>query len=275
MAGRDLAMDGARDDIARRQLGVGMHIRHEAAAGLVDQDRAFAAQGLGRERRGIAADVDGGGMELHELRIGDDGAGAGRHAEAFAARFQRIGRHRVERAKAAGRKDDGRTRKKDQPRVGADAGTREQAGDAAVLHRQFDGVKAFEQRDRRRGQRAFGERARNLRAGAVAFDVHDAVGAVRGLAAQRQRAVRLAVERRAKADEIVDACARLARDERGDVADRRGRRPRPSCRRHGSASCRLAHRGGDAALRPGAGARQARPRAGQHERRERAPASAP
>ena len=38
--------------------------------------RAFAAQRLGRERRRIAADHDRGRVELHELRIGDDGAGA-------------------------------------------------------------------------------------------------------------------------------------------------------------------------------------------------------
>ena len=32
VAGRDLAMDGARHDIARRQFGVGMDRRHEALA---------------------------------------------------------------------------------------------------------------------------------------------------------------------------------------------------------------------------------------------------
>ena len=68
MARRDLAMDGARHHIARRQFGIGMDRGHEALALLVDQDRAFAAQRLGGQRRGIAADGDGGGMELHEFR---------------------------------------------------------------------------------------------------------------------------------------------------------------------------------------------------------------
>jgi len=36
--------------------------------------RAFAAQCLTREWRRVAADVNGGGMELHELRIGDQRA---------------------------------------------------------------------------------------------------------------------------------------------------------------------------------------------------------
>ena len=54
---------------------------HEALALVVDQHRAFAAQRFGRQRRGIAAHRDGGGMELHEFRIGDQRAGARRHAQ--------------------------------------------------------------------------------------------------------------------------------------------------------------------------------------------------
>ena len=86
-AGRDLGMDGAGDDVARREFGVGMDREHEALAGRVDQRGAVAAQRLGGERRRVAADVDRGRVELHELRIGDHRAGAGRHAEAVAARF--------------------------------------------------------------------------------------------------------------------------------------------------------------------------------------------
>ena len=77
---------------------------------LVDQHRAFAAQRFGGERRRIAADVDGGGMELHEFRIGDQRARARRHAEAFAARLQRIGGDGIERAEAAGGEDHGAAR---------------------------------------------------------------------------------------------------------------------------------------------------------------------
>ena len=74
MTGGALAMQGARNDIAWRKLSILVHVEHEAAAGLVDQDRAFAAQRLGGQRGGVAADVDRGGMELHELGIGDDRA---------------------------------------------------------------------------------------------------------------------------------------------------------------------------------------------------------
>ena len=194
-----------------------MNIQHETAAHLIDQDRALAAQGLGRQRRGIAADVDGSRMELHELRIGDDRAGARRHAEAFAARLQGIGRDGVERAEAAGGEDDGGGAEQHQPRVLADACAREQAGDAAILKREFDGVEAFEQRDRRRRERAFGQRARNLGTGAVAGDVDDAVGAVRRFAPKRECAIGLSVEWNAEAEKIGDPWARLARHERDDV----------------------------------------------------------
>ena len=117
---------------------------HEALALVIDQHGAFAAQRFGRQRRGIAADRDGGGMELHEFRIGDQRAGARRHAQAFAARFQRIGGDGIERAQPAGGEDHGAGAEQHQPGMRAQAGAGEQAGDAAIFHRQFDGMKAFQ-----------------------------------------------------------------------------------------------------------------------------------
>ena len=61
----------ARDNVAGGEFRILVQRRHEALSGAVDQNGALAAQGLGGERRGIAADVDGGGMELHELGVGD------------------------------------------------------------------------------------------------------------------------------------------------------------------------------------------------------------
>ena len=58
--------------------------------------RAFAADRFGRERRRIAADVDRGRVELDELGVGDHRARACRDRKAVAARFARIGGHRVE-----------------------------------------------------------------------------------------------------------------------------------------------------------------------------------
>ncbi len=73
-----------------------MQALHEALAGGVDQDGAFAAQRFGGQRRRIDIGVDGGGMELHELGVGDHGAGAGREGNGLAARVARIGGDVVE-----------------------------------------------------------------------------------------------------------------------------------------------------------------------------------
>ena len=54
----------------------------------VDQGRAFAAQGFGGQRRGVAANVDGGRVELHEFGVGDAGAGARREGERRAGRLR-------------------------------------------------------------------------------------------------------------------------------------------------------------------------------------------
>ena len=97
--------DGARDHVARRQLGVAVHAEQEARAGLVDHHGALAAQRLGEQRQRIAAGGERGGMELHELEIDQAGAGARRHRQAVAGELRRIGGVAVELAGAAGGED--------------------------------------------------------------------------------------------------------------------------------------------------------------------------
>src|SRR5262245_4549349 len=53
------------DDIAWRQIAVGMNRQHEPLAGAVDQNGAFAPQGLARERCRIVTDRYGSWMKLH------------------------------------------------------------------------------------------------------------------------------------------------------------------------------------------------------------------
>ena len=101
-AAHHFAIDAAGDDVAGTKLRILVHRAHEALAAAVDQHRTLAAQSLGGERGGIAADIDGGRMELHELGVGDHGAGTGGNGDAFAARFARIGGDRIELARAAG-----------------------------------------------------------------------------------------------------------------------------------------------------------------------------
>ncbi len=105
-----LLEDRASDDVARRELGIGMQSRHEAFAQVVHEGRAFAADGLGDERHGIASDRKRRRMKLNELHIGEQCAGARRHRNAVAGRFDWIRRIAIEPPDAAGCKDDGSRR---------------------------------------------------------------------------------------------------------------------------------------------------------------------
>ena len=105
--GGDFGEDAARDDVARRQFGVLVQRGHEALARAIDENRALAAQSFGRQRRRIAADVDGGRVELHEFGVGDARAGARREGQSRAVGLRRIGGEGVKRADAAGRQHDG------------------------------------------------------------------------------------------------------------------------------------------------------------------------
>ena len=67
----DLEVDGARDDVARGELGARVVARHEALAVGQPQDAALAAHRLGdQERLGVRVE-EAGGVELDELHVGD------------------------------------------------------------------------------------------------------------------------------------------------------------------------------------------------------------
>ena len=269
MTGGDLAVQGPRHHVARRQFGIRMKAQHETLAMFVDQGGAFAAQCFGGQRRGIAADGDGSGMELDEFGIGNNGAGTGRHAQSFAARFQRIGGDGIERAQPTGGENDGAGAEQHQPRLPSRAVAGKKPGDAAILHRQFHGMKAFHHPDRRGAQHPFGQGAGNFRPGAIAADMHDAGAGVRRFAAQRQRTVGGAVERRAQGDQIGDAFRGLARHQIDDGGIAQSRAGRDGVGGMVPPVIAFAHRGRDSALGPGAGTGSARTRARQHQRRKR------
>src|SRR5271154_6744059 len=74
--------DRSRDDVSRRELRAG-DARHEPLARLIDEDRAFAADGLTHKRRGSRRPIERGWMKLDELQIGQFRAGARRQREAL------------------------------------------------------------------------------------------------------------------------------------------------------------------------------------------------
>ena len=144
-AGRDFGEDAAGDNVARREVAVRMQSLHEALAFAVDEQRAVAAQGFRCERGRVVADVDGRRMELHEFGIGQQRTRARRNGETDAARFRRIGGHRVEVADAAGSEHDGAGGQGDEPAGGV---TRLRAHDRALCNDQFFRRQSFHHMDR-------------------------------------------------------------------------------------------------------------------------------
>ena len=246
MAGRDVRRHGARDDVARLELAAPL-ARHEAPAGLVDQHRALAAHRLADQRHRIEPDIERGGMELHELHVGQRRAGPCRQRQPLADGAQRIGGVGVEPAQSAGRQHDPAARQQ----AGIGRTRRQHAGNAAVVDQQAAGFQPLDHRDRGRGLHRGDQGAHDRGPRTVARDMDDAAAGVRRLQAERQAAGRIADEHHAVALQLDDGGGRRRGDAAGDggiaeaIAGRQrvgGVQGRPVV---------LAHRGGDAALGPG------------------------
>lgn len=97
----------ARHHVTRRQLCIPVDRQHEAFAFTIDQNSAVSAQRFGCKWRGVLADIDSCGMELHEFRIGNYGTGTGGNSKAETAALKRVGRHCVELANSACGENDG------------------------------------------------------------------------------------------------------------------------------------------------------------------------
>ncbi len=184
----------ARDDVARRQFGVGMQLEHEPFAEIVDERRAFAAHGLGDERHRVAADRERGRMKLHELHIGQQGACARGHCDAVAGCLHRIGREAIEAPDAAAGEHDCTRAERDCPVACVVA--RVDAADAIAVDDEIGGRNLFDDLDRRVDAYRIDQRLENLVTGRVAAGLDDAAALVRGFAPERQLARVGAVERR-------------------------------------------------------------------------------
>ena len=177
MAGGDVGGHGARDDVARLELGAPLP-RHETRAGLVDQHRAFAAHRLADQRHGIETDIERGGMELHEFHVGESGAGARRERQALTNGAQRIGGMGVEPAQPAGRQHHATGGQQ----AGAPRSCRQHARHAAVVDQQAARLQPLDHGDGRRGAHGGNQRPHDRRARAVAGDMDDAPARVGGFA---------------------------------------------------------------------------------------------
>ena len=82
--------DCSSDDVSRSKLGAG-RLDHEPVAGFVDQDRAFASHSLADERHRPCYHVESGRVELYELHVSQNGAGAGGQRQTLPKTAHRIG----------------------------------------------------------------------------------------------------------------------------------------------------------------------------------------
>ncbi len=168
-------------------------------------------------------------------------------------------------AEAAGRQHH-RARGKQERTCSGIAGLAQlKAGDRAVLGQQRFGDETFDQSDRRRAAHGLAQRRDDRGSGPVAAHMHDAPRRMRGLAADRELAFEVAVERHAIGEQVMDAWRGLARDpERDRFVDE------TAADGDGVSGVRLraiafGHGRSDAALRPG-GRRALSERRGRDQR---------
>ena len=166
----------------------------------VEQHGALAAQRLGEQE---AVVDERGRVELHELEVGQCGAGAVGEREPFAERALRVRRSLPESRVAAGRKE------------GCGRGERpvvcEHTGAATVGFPEAEHAHVLGDRDPRVRAHALGKDGRDRLAGLGAVRVDDPATRVAALAAEA------VVELDAELDELLDARGRLV-DEHRDGA---------------------------------------------------------
>ncbi len=186
-AGQRACGDAARDDVARREFGIGVDRLHEALPAIVEEHRSSPAQRLGQERLGIARDRERRRVKLHELEVRKPHAAACRGGQARAACARRVGRAFEARADPA-RCEHNLRREHGEP--GSVGGFQQDAGRARTRRDDVDQAESLEHADVRPPPNRTSERPHDCGAGAISVRVDDAVAAVARLAAERKRTAR-------------------------------------------------------------------------------------
>lgn len=107
----DLGIDGPGDDVTRGERAAWVVVVDELVALLIDENRAFAADGFGDEK-GAGFGAGGGGVvetgrvKLDELHVRDGGAGAPGHRKSVARRGVGVGGVEVSFSAAPGGEND-------------------------------------------------------------------------------------------------------------------------------------------------------------------------
>ena len=202
------ADNGARDEIARREVARRFIPGHEALASFVDQPRAFPAERFGQEESWRAGHAHHRRMELHEFEIRNARAGIRRHRDAVAGGdrwIRRLAKHLAGAAGCQQRPSDSNhaavTIARDVARATACAIGHEELGRTGVLQDPDARVRAHPRP----------EQPADLAPRRIAR-VQDAPDAVRRFARQRGRAVTLAIERSAPREQLDDVLRTFANE---------------------------------------------------------------
>ena len=100
--GLHFVVDGAGHDVAGRKVLQVVVLLHESGAVAPAQDRPFAPDRFGDEKRLGMGMEQGGRVELHEFHVGDGGAGAVGHGDTVAGGHVGVAGVEIDLAGAAG-----------------------------------------------------------------------------------------------------------------------------------------------------------------------------
>jgi acetoin utilization deacetylase AcuC-like enzyme len=212
-APRELGLYGERDLVPRRELV------DEALAPSVEKRRSLAANGLGyQEAVAWSVVAQRGGMELHELEVGEIGARAVGEREPGADGASRVCRALPERGHAAGGEDHRARKHRDGVPTSRPRG---EPNAASVVRGQRRRGERLEDVDPLVGGRQGGEVAGDASARGCATGVDHAAAGVSPFEAQREIAGAVRIEAHAELLELTHARRRLlAEHPRGAGASR-------------------------------------------------------
>ena len=252
-------LDGACDDIARREFGHGMDVDHESFARGVEKMRALATYRL-RHQRLLSArtrsEPHDGGVELHELQVGDLGTRSQGERDPIACRHRWIRRLGEDLPEAAcGEHDDGSECCADTVALTLAHDVKGDALSPAIsITEQIEHEGPLDELDTRVERDGRYEGSGDLGAGRISTRVRDAIAMVTTLTRECESASGVEIEVRAEADEIAYAVGALG-DECGHAIDVAESGPGDECVVQVLFGCVVIGEGrGDAALGPPGGA---------------------
>src|SRR4030095_8371841 len=180
-----LAKDRPRDHVAGGELGEAMPIDHESLPVGVEELGAFATHGLRDERQWILGRVERGGVELHELHVGELHPRAASDSVDGACRDNWVRRVSVDLAAAAGGEHGGVGN--DLDRVARYA--RAHAAASSAIDDEIQNTRLLEHGYAVAVLNARAQRAGDLRSGLITVCVHDAMARVSRFSPQLELSV--------------------------------------------------------------------------------------